>query len=107
MSFRARVGVGRGQRPEHRLAIADVSSWQVFPEMGFDVVAIELATDDTCDGLTGMTTSSAFYGESQQTEREETVRPNPNALHLTRPSRQGCNPTPSWAGSLSLGRSTK
>src|SRR5947207_12929500 len=34
---------GRGQRPEHRLAIADVSSWQVFPEMGFDVVAIELA----------------------------------------------------------------
>ena len=23
---------------------------------------------------------------------------------LTRPSRRGCNPTPSWAGSLSLGR---
>ncbi len=28
-----------------------------------------------------------------------------HALQRTRPSRPGCNPTPSWAGSLSLGRS--
>jgi len=32
------------------------------------------------------------------------MRPN-HALQRTRPSRPGCNPTPSWAGSLSLGRS--
>lgn len=29
-----------------------------------------------------------------------------HALQRTRPSRRGCNPTPSWAGSLSLGRSS-
>ena len=34
---------GRGRRPEDRLATADVTSWQVFPEMGFDVVVIDLA----------------------------------------------------------------
>ena len=34
---------GRGRRPEDRLAIADVRSWQVFPEMGFDIVEIVLA----------------------------------------------------------------
>jgi len=34
---------GRGRRPEHRVAIADVSSWQIHAEMGFDVVAIDLA----------------------------------------------------------------
>jgi hypothetical protein len=28
-----------------------------------------------------------------------------HALHLTRPSRPGCNRTPSWAAALSLGRS--
>ena len=28
-----------------------------------------------------------------------------HALQRTRPSRPGCNRTPSWAGSLSLGRS--
>jgi len=32
------------------------------------------------------------------------VPPN-HALQRTRPSRSGCNRTPSWAGSLSLGRS--
>ena len=32
------------------------------------------------------------------------VWPN-HALQRTRPSRRGCNRTPSWAGSLSLGRS--
>ena len=30
--------------------------------------------------------------------------PPDHALHLTRPSRRGCNRTPSWAGLLSLGR---
>jgi hypothetical protein len=29
-----------------------------------------------------------------------------HALQRTRPSRPGCKRTPSWAGSLSLGRST-
>jgi hypothetical protein len=32
-----------------------------------------------------------------------TTRPN-HALQRTRLSRPGCNRTPSWAGSLSLGR---
>jgi hypothetical protein len=32
------------------------------------------------------------------------MTPN-HALQRTLPSRSGCNPTPSWAGSLSLGRS--
>ncbi len=32
-----------------------------------------------------------------------TERPN-HALQRTRPSHSGCNRTPSWAGSLSLGR---
>ena len=31
-----------------------------------------------------------------------TTRPN-HALQRTRPSRRGCNRTPLWAGSLSLG----
>src|SRR6266571_2992548 len=30
-----------------------------------------------------------------------------NALQRTRPSRPGCNPTPSWTGSLSLGPSLR
>ena len=33
---------GRGERPKHRLAIGDVGDWQIFPEMGFDVVVIKL-----------------------------------------------------------------
>src|SRR5258706_8730396 len=34
----------------------------------------------------------------------DTQRPNHPLQRLTRPSRRGCNRTPSWAGSLSLGR---
>jgi hypothetical protein len=34
---------GRGLRPENRLRLADVKSWQIFPEMGFDIVEITLA----------------------------------------------------------------
>jgi hypothetical protein len=36
------VIMGWGRRPEHRLPIAKVRSWQVFPEMGMDIVIIEL-----------------------------------------------------------------
>ena len=32
---------GKGRRSEHTLAIAELVSWQVFPEMGFDLVVIE------------------------------------------------------------------
>src|SRR5260370_40246692 len=35
---------------------------------------------------------------------ERSLMPNQNALQRTRPSRPGCNRTPSWAGSLSLSR---
>ena len=38
-----------------------------------------------------------------QPQTESTATAN-HALQRTRPSRPGCNPTPSWAGSLSLGR---
>ena len=38
--------------------------------------------------------------------RSRGATPN-HALQRTRPSRRGCNPTPSWAGSLSLGRSAR
>ena len=43
-----------------------------------------------------------------QTDRVGAMTKPPNhALQRTRPSRPGCNPTPSWAGSLSLGRSAR
>lgn len=36
---------GRGKRPDHRLSVAELDSWQVHPEMGFDLVIIRLASD--------------------------------------------------------------
>lgn len=33
---------GRGRHADHRLAIADMTAWQIHPEMGFDVVTIQL-----------------------------------------------------------------
>jgi hypothetical protein len=33
---------GRGRRPDHRLPISAVRAWQIYPEMGFDVVTIDL-----------------------------------------------------------------
>ena len=43
--------------------------------------------------------------EASQLERTKTIMQTPNhALQVTRPSRPGCNPTPSWPPSLSLGR---
>ncbi|MHB1032895.1 MAG: hypothetical protein ACYC0X_34380 [Pirellulaceae bacterium] len=33
---------GRGRRADHRLHILEVRSWQIYPKMGFDVVAIQL-----------------------------------------------------------------
>ena len=34
---------GRGLSSDSRLQVADVRAWQIFPEMGFDVVEITLA----------------------------------------------------------------
>jgi hypothetical protein len=51
---------GRGSRPEDRLQVADVTGWQIHPEMGFDVVEITLADGrrvvwfDKYDELTGI-----------------------------------------------------
>ena len=42
----AEIVRGRGSRPEDRLQIADIKSWQIHPEMVFDIVQITLT-----DGL--------------------------------------------------------
>jgi hypothetical protein len=34
---------GRGKRPENRLKVSEVKAWQIYPEMGFDVVEITMA----------------------------------------------------------------
>jgi hypothetical protein len=34
---------GRGKRSEHRLSIEQLESWQLYPEMGFDLVLLNLA----------------------------------------------------------------
>jgi hypothetical protein len=34
---------GRGKRPDHRLVVTELDSWQIYPEMGFDLVVIGLA----------------------------------------------------------------
>lgn len=34
---------GRGSRPQNRLKVSDVIAWQIYPEMGFDIVDITLA----------------------------------------------------------------
>ena len=49
-----------------------------------------------------MSTPQTFSAPSFA-RRSSGATPN-HALQRTRPSRPGCNPTPSWAGSLSLGR---
>ncbi len=36
------VVCGKGRRPGHRLSISEVHAWQVCPEMGFDVIVIDL-----------------------------------------------------------------
>jgi hypothetical protein len=33
---------GRGRRSDHRLPISELRAWQVYPEMGFDIITIEL-----------------------------------------------------------------
>ena len=51
---------GRGSQPEDRLQVADVTAWQIHPEMVFDVVEISLADGrrvvwlDKYDDLTGI-----------------------------------------------------
>jgi hypothetical protein len=34
---------GRGSCSENRLSMAEVRTWQIYPEMGFDVVEIQMA----------------------------------------------------------------
>ncbi len=59
----------------------------------------------------GIETPSAYRYQQKFNDRREKrqmmerrdLTPN-HALQRTRPSHRGCNPTPSWAGSLSLGR---
>ena len=47
----------------------------------------------------------AWMGRARAQITESAVMKRPNhALQRTRPSRRGCKRTPSWAGSLSLGR---
>jgi hypothetical protein len=38
---------GRGRLSEHRLPVAKLKSWQVHPEMGFDLVFIKLVDGET------------------------------------------------------------
>jgi len=51
---------GRGSSPKDRLQIADVTGWQIHPEMGFDVVEITLSDGrrvlwfDKYDDVTGI-----------------------------------------------------
>ena len=33
---------GRGRRPENRVKVREILAWQIHPEMGFDIVVIEL-----------------------------------------------------------------
>lgn len=35
---------GRGRGSDHRLPISEVRTWQIYPEMGFDVVTIDLTS---------------------------------------------------------------
>jgi hypothetical protein len=48
---------GRGRRTDHRLAVAELDSWQIHPDMGFDLVVIwlvgggQLRWIDTYDDL--------------------------------------------------------
>jgi hypothetical protein len=38
----AEVVCGRGRRANQRLPISQLRAWQIHPEMGFDIIAIEL-----------------------------------------------------------------
>jgi hypothetical protein len=48
---------GRGRRSDHRLSVSEVRAWQIYPEMGFDLVTIDLTSGrqvrwiDTYDDL--------------------------------------------------------
>jgi hypothetical protein len=35
---------GRGRRPQDRLSIAQLESWQILPEMGMDLVVLNLTS---------------------------------------------------------------
>ena len=37
---------GRAGRPGNRLRVKDVKEWQIYPEMGFDVVIIDLVNGE-------------------------------------------------------------
>ena len=36
---------GRGRRPSDRIKAGDITAWRIHPEMGFDVIEIELGGD--------------------------------------------------------------
>ncbi len=40
----ADVVCGRGRRADQRLPISQLAAWQIHPEMGFDIIAIELTS---------------------------------------------------------------
>ena len=56
----AAIVCGRGRRPEQRLQISDIRSWQIYPEMGCDLVIIDMLQGDerrwidTYDDLIGI-----------------------------------------------------
>ncbi len=65
------VVCGRGRRADHRLFITELSAWQIHPEMGFDVVTIELTGGrqlrwiDTYDDLIAILRSVAPERETR------------------------------------------
>jgi hypothetical protein len=68
---------GRGLDSGSRLEVAEVRKWQVFPEMGFDVVEITLADGrqirwiDKYDDLTGILRRAAPEREQAQRTIEQ------------------------------------
>ncbi len=73
-----------------------------------DVSATERHHDDAVFVQFGRRGDMVYHRQRQlrmlELRRDEMTMPPNHALQRTRPSRRGCNRTPSWAGSLSLGR---
>ncbi len=65
------IARGRGLRPNDKVRVAEIASWQVFPEMVFDVVEITLVGDgrvvwlDKHNDLTSILRRAAPKGESR------------------------------------------
>ena len=118
-----------GRSTRHALSCV-TAGWELSPGVAGEAdtarlapVAARLGESDATVTTTMQTTSTGLFGQRRATACassravgesvrtgfshglivQATRRPN-HALQRTRPSRRGCNPTPSWAGSLSLGR---